>query len=305
MQMMKRFSLFIILNILVIVAVSLITSALGLNHYLTAQGINYEMMAGFCLVWGMVGSFISLALSRVMAKMMMGVKVIGPEMRDPVLQDLVQTVHRLASSAGLPGMPQVGVYESPELNAFATGPSKRRSLVAVSTGLLQRMKPDEVEGVLAHEIAHIANGDMVTMTLIQGVVNAFVMFLSRAIAFAIAQMGRNKDDNSAGFSHITFMILVPVLEIFFMFLGWIVVAYFSRAREFRADSGGARYGGRDKMIGALQRLKQNYGVVDQDKTAALNAMMISGHKVGVLSRLFSTHPPLEVRIERLETMTNI
>ncbi|HAR43341.1 MAG TPA: protease HtpX, partial [Bdellovibrionales bacterium] len=190
MAWFKRISLFLLVNFLVIITISVILKLLGIQPYLTAYGIDYGNLMAFCLVWGMGGAFISLALSRIIAKFAMGVKVIAPDTHDPALQDLVQMVHQLAKSAGLPAMPEVGIYNSPEVNAFATGPTKSRALVAVSTGLLQRMHRAEVEGVLGHEIAHVANGDMVTMTLIQGVVNAFVMFLARAIAFALAQAMR-------------------------------------------------------------------------------------------------------------------
>jgi len=217
----------------------------------------------FCLVWGMGGAFISLAISRIMAKMMMGVKVIDPrQLHDPQLQWLVETVHRLARSAGISTMPEVGIYDSPEVNAFATGPTKNRALVAVSSGLLNRMGRDQVEGVLGHEVAHVANGDMVTMTLIQGVVNAFVMFLARAIAFAVAQSGRRDDNEGSSFSSGTYLIVQFVLEIVFMILGSILVAFVSRWREFRADHGGARLAGRDKMIAALEALRRNYELID-------------------------------------------
>jgi heat shock protein HtpX len=248
----------------------------------------------------MGGAFISLLLSKTMAKWMMGVKIIDPNTHDSQMADLVQTIHHLARSAGLPKMPEVGIYDSPELNAFATGPSRSNALVAVSTGLLLRMSREEVEGVLGHEIAHIANGDMVTMTLVQGVVNAFVMFLSRAIAFAIATSGRGENrEERGGFSSSTFYIVSFVLEIFLMILGSMVVAWFSRQREFRADAGGARFAGREKMIGALEKLRQTYEIVDTETNPpAFQSMKISGHSTGIM-RFFSSHPPLEERIARL------
>ena len=183
----KRILLFLATNILVMLTISILVQLLGLNRGLGAYGIDYGQLMLFCLVWGMAGSLISLALSRVMAKMMMGVRVIDPATNDPQERALVDTVYALARGARLPAMPEVGYYDSPEVNAFATGPTRSKALVAVSTGLLQRMNRDEVEGVLGHEISHVANGDMVTMTLIQGVVNAFVLFLARVIAFAITQ----------------------------------------------------------------------------------------------------------------------
>lgn len=303
MAMVKRIFLFLLVNILVVTTISITLSLLGVRPYINAYGIDYEQLAIFCLVWGMGGSFISLLMSRFMAKMMMGVKVIDPNTRDADLQDLVQTVHHLARSAGLSTMPEVGIYDSPDLNAFATGPSKSRSLVAVSTGLLQRMNKSEVEGVLGHEIAHIANGDMVTLTLIQGVVNAFVMFLARVLAFAVSQALRSKDDEG-GRSHFMEYLMITVFEIFFSVLGMMVVAWFSRLREFRADSGGAKVAGRDKMIAALQALQRAYGspIGELDETPPqMKAFQISTRKGGFLS-FFSTHPPLEQRIAALEMM---
>ncbi len=295
----KRIFLFVALNFLVVVTISLITNLLGIRPYLTAQGIDYESLMAFCLIWGMGGAFISLGLSRIMAKWMMGVKVIDPNTRDPELQELLQTVHQLARGAGLGVMPEVGIYNSPEVNAFATGPTKNRSLVAVSTGLLHRMKRSEVEGVLGHEVAHIANGDMVTMTLVQGVVNAFVMFLSRVIAFAIMQAGRSRDDRDSSFSPMAYYAVQMVLEIAFMILGSILVAAYSRWREFRADAGGAKLAGRQSMIEALQALRRTYEHVDPTAQPAVQALKISSRPGGIM-RFFSTHPPLEERIARLE-----
>ncbi len=291
MAMLKRIALFVAINVLVLTTISIVLSLLGVQPYLTAQGINYEALLIFCLVWGMGGAFISLALSRIMAKWMMGVKVIDPETRDPQAQALLQTVYRLAQGAGLQKMPQVGVYDSPEVNAFATGPTKNRSLVAVSSGLLHRMDRDAVEGVLGHEVAHIANGDMVTMTLIQGVVNAFVMFFARIIAWVISQQVREE----ARF--MVHLIAVIVLQIAFSFLGMFVIAFFSRWREFRADEGGARLAGREKMIAALRALANGPAVVD-DRQAAVASLKISNP--GRLMAMLSTHPPLAERIRRLE-----
>jgi heat shock protein HtpX len=239
MAWMKRIFLFLVVNFLVIITISLILNVLGIRPYLTANGINYNSLMAFCLIWGMGGALFSLASSRLMAKWIMGVKIIDPENSNPNLQELVNTVYRLSQAANLPKMPQVGVYESPEVNAFATGPTKARSLVAVSSGLIERMRGNEIEGVLGHEITHITNGDMVTMTLIQGIVNAFVMFLSRAIAFAVVQAMRSRDERGGGgFSYGTYFIVSFILEILFMIVGSIVVAWFSRYREFGADAGG-------------------------------------------------------------------
>lgn len=294
MAIAKRILLFMLTNILVVVTISIVTSLLGVNRYVTAQGLNYNALLAFSFVWGMGGAFISLALSRIMAKFAMGVKVIDPETRDPQLQDLVQRVHGLARAAGLAKMPEVGIYQSPELNAFATGPTKNRSLVAVSTGLLQRMNRDEVDGVLGHEIAHVANGDMVTMTLVQGVVNAFVMFFARIIAFAVSQ---NVRDEARYMVH---FLTTIVLEIAFSFLGMFVVAGFSRYREYRADHGGANLAGRHKMIAALKALQMNMHLrMPQDQQASVASLKIFGRGTGLMAFL-STHPPLEERIRRLE-----
>jgi heat shock protein HtpX len=301
MAIAKRIFLFLAVNILVVVTLSLVTSVLGIRPYISAYGLNYEMLMYFCLVWGMGGAFISLGLSRLMAKWMMGVEVIDPNTRDPNLQNLVQTVYRLARGAGLPTMPEVGIYDSEEVNAFATGPSRSRSLVAVSAGLLGRMNRNELEGVLGHEISHISNGDMVTMTLVQGVVNAFVMFLARAVAFAIASMGRSRDQEGEGFSYLTYSLTVFVLEVLFMILGSVVVFWFSRQREYRADAGGARVAGREKMIQALQALKKTYELVDTNSQPALNTLKISGTGGGIM-QLFATHPSLDQRIERLRML---
>jgi len=304
MAMMKRFFLFGLVNLLVMGTLLALTAALGIGPYLTQQGLDYESLAAFCLVWGMGGAVISLAISRFMAKRLMGVQVIDPSTRDPGLQGLVQTVHALARGAGLPKMPEVGIYESPEVNAFATGPTRSRALVAVSTGLLNRMGREEVEGVLGHEIAHVANGDMVTMTLVQGVVNAFVMFLARIIAFAIANLGRRNDDSSAGFSAMSYHITVYLLEMVLMIFGTMVVAWFSRHREFRADAGGARLAGRDKMISALEGLRRTVQIQDPHvDQPGIQAFKISSRPKSFL-RFFATHPPLEERIARLETMTS-
>jgi heat shock protein HtpX len=301
MAFMKRIGLFLVLNLVIMITLSVLASVFGVNRYLTAYGIDYSSLMGFCLVWGMGGAFISLALSRVMAKWMMGVQVIDPQTRDPDLQNLVQVVHNLARGAGLPAMPEVGIYDSPEVNAFATGPTKSRALVAVSSGLLNRMSAQNVEGVLGHEIAHIANGDMVTMTLLQGVVNAFVMFLARVLAFAIAQALRSDREREGGISTGVFYMTQFVLEIVFMILGSLVVAWFSRLREYRADAGGARLAGRDSMVGALRALQRTFQLVDPNPQPAVAALKISGHPTGIF-RLFSTHPSLEDRIARLEAM---
>lgn len=300
MKMAKRVFLFVAVNALVLVTISIVLNLLGVRPYLSARGIDYSALMTFCLIWGMGGAFISLALSRIMAKWAMGVQIIDPQTTRPTERWLVNRVHEIARQAELPAMPQVGIYESPEVNAFATGPTKSRALVAVSTGLLQNMSEEEMEGVLAHEIAHIANGDMVTMTLIQGVVNAFVMFFARIIAYAVS--GMVKEDGPR--MMVNFIVTI-VLEIALSFLGMIVVAYFSRAREFRADTGGAFYAGKGKMVSALQRLQRVYEPSAQMAAASgyksqpsLDTLKIS-NKSGLMA-LLSTHPSLETRIARLQ-----
>lgn len=299
MAMFKRIFLFLALNFVVMMTINIILNVLGIRGGISTYGIDYSQLMAFCLIWGMGGAFISLALSRVMAKWMMGVQVIDPNTRDSDLQQLVQMVHNLARSAHLPAMPEVGIYESPELNAFATGPTKSRALVAVSTGLLNRMSTDEIQGVLGHEVTHIANGDMVTMTLLQGVVNAFVMFLARILAFAAATALRGDRDDRRGsdFSYPIFYITQFVLEIIFMIIGSMIVAWFSRLREYRADAGGARLAGRENMVQALQALQRAYELNDPSAQPALQAMKISGGKSFL--QLFSSHPPLDERIARL------
>lgn len=303
MQFAKRIFLFLAVNLAIMITISVILNVLGVGPYLTAYGIDYTSLMIFCLAWGMGGAFISLGLSRIMAKWTMGVRIVDPNTTDETLQGLVATVHQLSRSAGLSTMPQVGIYDSPEVNAFATGPTRSRSLVAVSTGLLGRMSREEVEGVLGHEIAHVANGDMVTLTLIQGVINAFVMFMARAIAFAISQALRgDRDREGAGIGGMAHFAIVMVLEIVFAVIGSMIVAAFSRWREFRADAGGARLAGRDAMVAALRKLQAMQERVDEQTAPSFNAMKISG-RPSRFTALFSTHPPLASRIAALEART--
>jgi heat shock protein HtpX len=290
----KRIVLFLAVNLLILLTLSFTLNLFGVGAYFSARGINYQALMLFCLVWGMGGAFISLGLSRIMAKWMMGVQVIDPDTRDPAMAGLVAMVHGLAHAANLPKMPEVGYYDSPEINAFATGPTKSRALVAVSAGLLERMDRDQLEGVLAHEISHVANGDMVTMTLVQGVINAFVMFLARVIAFFIANRGRDEDSSVS-----PNYLVVFLLEMALSFLGMIAVAAFSRWREYRADAGSARLAGRDKMVSALEELRRCTEYADLTGKASMAAFKISGRP---RFSLFATHPPLEARIERLKTL---
>lgn len=300
MALAKRIFLFLIVNVLVVSTLSFVFYFFNLQPFMTRYGLNYGSLAVFCLIWGMGGAFISLLLSKMMAKWMMGVEIIDPNTSDPSLAALIQTVYALSKKAGLPEMPEVGIYRSAEVNAFATGPSRSRALVAVSTGLLQRMGKDEVEGVLGHEVTHIANGDMVTMTLLQGVINAFVMFFARIIAFGINQaLSRSKDDNSSSFSPFIYQLTVFFFEMVFMVLGSIIIARFSRFREFRADAGGARLAGPHKMIASLLSLQQFQEIKQptNNQAKAFQALKISGGSPFL--KLFASHPPLDERIERL------
>lgn len=305
MALAKRIFLFLLVNILVVSTLSFVLYFFNVQPYLTSYGINMPSLAVFCLIWGMGGAFISLLLSKVMAKWMMGVKIIDPNTRDPSQAWLLQIVHSLSMKAGLPAMPEVGIYSSSEVNAFATGPSRSRALVAVSTGLLQRMGKDEVEGVIGHEITHIANGDMVTMTLLQGIINAFVMFFARILAFGVNQaLSRNKDGESSSFSPFTYQLSVFFFEIVFMVFGSLIIARFSRYREFRADAGGARLAGTQKMIASLLSLKQyheNKQVVNE-QPKAFQALKISGGSPFL--KLFASHPPLDERIARLKARSS-
>jgi heat shock protein HtpX len=287
----KRIFLFLLTNIAVVLTLTIILSVLGVGDYLSESGIDIGGLATFCFIWGMGGAFISLQMSRFIAKRSVGARVVNGRTGHEELDWLHATVARLTTQASLP-MPEVAVWESPEVNAFATGPSKSRSLVAVSTGLLRSMRREEVEGVIAHEVAHIANGDMVTMTLLQGVVNAFVMFLARIIAYAIS-----RGDSRQGNGHGSNFMLVIVLQMVLGILGSMITAWFSRQREFRADAGGASLAGRGNMIAALRRLAANKQLVDNSQPA-LATLKIAGAPGWMM--LFSTHPPLEVRIAALE-----
>ncbi|GIL18641.1 MAG: protease HtpX [Oligoflexia bacterium] len=295
MKWFKRISLFVLTNILVMVTISIAFNIVVNVFGLRQLDSYFGYMLVFCCFWGMGGAFISLLISKFMAKMAMGVQIIEPNTQDPRLRDLVNMTYDLARKAGLQKMPEVGIYEAPEINAFATGPSRSNSLVAVSTGLLQAMDRNEVEGVIGHEVAHIANGDMVTMTLIQGVVNSFVMFLARIIAHVVSSQVEEKSRNAVHFA------VVIVLDILFTILGSILVNYFSRQREFRADKGGAVYAGRDKMIAGLRRLQSQFDMIDGDN-GGMATMKISNKSTGLMA-LFSSHPPLEERIQRLEQLT--
>lgn len=297
MVWMKRIGLFLLTNILVVLTFSVIAQIFGVGQYFDAAGgLDMGALLVFCALFGFVGAFVSLAISRISAKWMTGAKVIDPNTHDPELRQLVQTVHRMARQAGITTMPEVAIYESPELNAFATGPTKNRALVAVSTGLLRSMDQQQIEGVLGHEVAHVANGDMVTMTLLQGVVNTFVMFAARVVAFAISNFLKS-DEKSEGLSGLAYMAVVFVLEMVFMVLGSMVIAAFSRYREYRADEGGAKLAGRHNMISALSGLQKMYEPLEEGGSALQTMKIASGSK---WMAVFSSHPPLESRIKRLQ-----
>ena len=286
---MKRIVLLVLTNVLVVVVLGVVASLLGVNQYLTGSGLNLGLLLGYALVIGFGGAFISLLISKPLSKWSSGVQLIEqPQNADEAW--IVQTVQRLAQQAGI-GMPEVGIFEG-EPNAFATGAFRDSALVAVSTGLLQGMTRDEVEAVLGHEIAHIANGDMVTMTLIQGVMNTFVVFLSRVIGYAVDGFLRKNDEERSG-PGIGYYVTTIVLDIVLGFAAAMVVAWFSRQREFRADAGAAQLmGNRQPMINALARLG---GMTPGELPKSVAAFGIAGG----IGQLFSTHPPIEERIAAL------
>ena len=289
---MKRIALFLLTNIAVVAVLGIVASLLGVNRYLTANGLNLGSLLGFAFIMGFGGAIISLLMSKPIAKWSSGLQMID----QPRTQDeawIVETVRKFADKAGI-GMPEVGIFEG-DPNAFATGAFKNSALVAVSTGLLQGMTREEVEAVIGHEVAHIANGDMVTMTLIQGVMNTFVVFLSRAIGYAVDSFLRKGDDNNSG-PGIGYYVSTIVLDILLGFLASLIVAWFSRQREFRADAGAAQLmGRRQPMINALARLG---GVHTAELPKNMAAMGIAGG----MGQLFSTHPPIEERIAALQRM---
>jgi len=289
-ETMKRIVLFVLTNVLVVVVLGIVASLLGVNRYLTGTGLNLGALLGFALVFGFGGAIISLLISKPVAKWSSGVRVINqPANADEAW--IVDTVRKLSERAGI-GMPEVGIFEGAP-NAFATGAFRNSALVAVSTGLLQGMNHEEIEAVIGHEISHVANGDMVTMTLIQGVMNTFVVFLSRVIGYAVDSFLRKGDDRSSG-PGIGYYISTIVLDIVLGFAAAIVVAWFSRHREFRADAGSAQLLGRKQpMINALARLG---GMQPGELPKSVAAFGITGG----IGQLFSTHPPLEERIAALQ-----
>lgn len=291
---MMRILLFLATNVAVLVLISIVFQVLGIESILAENGVDLDLGALLVMsaVIGFAGSFISLALSKFMAKRAMGVQVIDqPSNRTE--QWLVDTVRRQAEAAGI-GMPEVGVFDSPQPNAFATGMRRNDALVAVSTGLLRQMDAGEVEAVLGHEVAHVANGDMVTMALLQGVVNTFVIFLSRVIGHTVDRLVF-KTERGYGPGY---YIVSIVAQILLGILASIIVMWFSRRREFRADAGGARLAGRDKMVGALRALQRQSE--PEDLPGQLAAFGITGNIGEGLKRLFMSHPPLSERIDALQ-----
>jgi len=293
---MKRIVLFLATNLAIMIVLSITMRLLGVEPYLNANGLDLGNLLAFAAIMGFGGAFMSLAMSKWMAKKSVGAQVIT----DPRTQEelwLVQTVARQAQAAGIK-MPEVAIYDSPDVNAFATGMTRNSSLIAVSTGLLRQMTREEAEAVLGHEVSHAANGDMVTLTLIQGVVNTFVMFLSRVIGHTVDKVVF-KTENGQGPA---FFITMIAAELILGVLASIIVMWFSRQREFRADNGGASLAGRKNMIAALQRLNSLHTGPLPEKMAAFG---IAGGKAGGFKRLFMTHPPLEERIAALQAQIEI
>jgi len=289
---MKRIVLFLATNLAIVLVLSISMRLLGVEPYLNEQGLNLGSLLIFAAVMGFGGAFISLAMSKWMAKKSVGAQVISAP-RTPTEQWLVQTVARQAQAAGIK-MPEVAIWESPDVNAFATGMSKNRSLIAVSSGLLQKMTREEAEAVLGHEMAHVANGDMVTLALIQGVVNTFVMFLSRVIGHLVDRVVFKTERGHGPAFFVTMIVAELVLGV----LASIIVMWFSRQREFHADRGGAALAGRQHMIAALERLNSLHPAPLPEKMAAFG---ISGGGGGGIKRLFMTHPPLAERIAALRS----
>jgi heat shock protein HtpX len=293
---MKRILLFLATNIAVLVILSIVASLLGVGNFLDKNGLNMTSLLAFAAVFGFGGSFISLAMSKWMAKRLMGAEVItNPRTTAEIW--LVDTVKKLAMASNV-GMPEVAIFDSPSPNAFATGMNKNNALVAVSTGLLRSMNKEEIEAVLGHEMSHVANGDMITLTLIQGVVNTFVIFLSRVVGYFVDRVIlKNEEGRGLGF-----FITTIAAQIVFGVLASIIVFWFSRKREFIADAGGAKLAGNQNMIAALERLKAGVAepLPDQMSAFGINGKP-SKHN---LALLFMTHPPLDDRIEALKKMSN-
>jgi len=290
---MKRIALFVATNLAVVLLLGIVARLLGVDRFLYQSGLNLTSLLIFAAIFGMGGSLISLLMSKSIAKLSVGAQVIE-QPRTQTERWLVETVQRQAQAAGI-GMPEVAIYDSPEPNAFATGASRNAALVAISAGLLQQMTAEEAEAVLGHEVSHVANGDMVTLSLLQGVLNTFVIALSRVVGSVVDQaLSRNQDYRGPG---IGYYLTSMVLELLFGFLASLIVMWFSRHREFHADAGGARLAGRGKMIAALERLRQ---LREPSRLPSqMAAFGINGGLGAGLRKLLMTHPPLEERIEAL------
>lgn len=298
MAFLKRISLFLLVNFLVVFTVSIVLRVFNVTPFLTRYGMDYYSLLLFCLVWGMLGSIISLFLSKQMAKWMLGVQVIQKG-QSPTSDELINMVEELSRKAGLQQCPEVGIFSHRSSNAFATGATKNSSLVAVSDGLLNKMDKDQLRAILGHEISHITSGDMVTMALLQGIVNAFVMFLARIFAFIFSGLGNSNRNQNSG-SYFGYFMSVMLFEFVFMLLGSMVVCAFSRFREFKADKGGALLSSKSSMISALQALKSEHSP-EMKKQQSIAALMINTKANQGFLRLFATHPPLEERIKRLSS----
>jgi heat shock protein HtpX len=301
MGLIKRIFLFLIVNFLVVLSISTILSFFNIKPYLSAYNLNLKSLAIFCLMWGFLGSFISLLLSKTLAKWLMKVKIISSNDSNSFILDIVKD---LSKKAKLKHIPEVGIYTSKDINAFATGPTQKKSLVALSSALLDKLTKDEIEAIIGHELSHIKNGDMVTMTLLQGVINSFVMFLSRVLAFLITSSNKERNNRSSFFAS---RALIFVFEIIFMILGSMIIAMYSRKREYKADEGSALITTKEKMIKALQALKNNLELnkLEPNKNQIEEKPIFQTFKISSSSKLinlFRTHPKLDDRIKRLKNL---
>ncbi|WP_110655713.1 protease HtpX [Salinicola halimionae] len=294
---MMRIILFLATNLAVVLVASITLRLLGVEPYLNANGLNMNSLLIFCFVFGMAGSLISLFISKWMAKMSTKAKVIE-QPSNSTEQWLLDTVRELAKQANIQ-MPEVAIFPAQQSNAFATGWNKNDALVAVSQGLLERMRPEEIRAVLAHEIGHVANGDMVTLALIQGVLNTFVMFFARVVAQLVDSFLRGRD-NGGGLGFMGYFVVVIVAEIVFGLVASIIVAWFSRFREYRADAAGAKFAGSGAMINALARLKAETGLPDQMPDSLTAFAITTGQTRKIMEKLFASHPPLDDRIRALK-----
>lgn len=293
--MFKRIVLFLLTNLAIIAVISILLSIFNIQPYLTKQGLDYENLLIYAFIIGFTGAIISLLLSKWLAKRAYNIHIIE-QPKNQTESWLLATVRKLANQAHI-GMPEVGIYESAEPNAFATGWNKNKALLAVSTGLLKVMDSQELEGVLGHEVAHIANGDMVTLALLQGVVNTFVIFFARVAAFSVMQFFRRENNDSAKGGFVYYGVAI-VFEILFGILATIIVMWFSRYREYRADAGSAKYVGSTKMIKALHKLQTTIELPTEEQNPSMEVFKISSRKQ--ILGLFTSHPPIEDRIKALQ-----